>query len=391
MSYFYGPPRPVKPRLWSYLVVGLIGALIGGAVVSAFVPGYVYDRVADRLVEGDAPVFPSPAEEPKTRPMAGTTPENTWPVVVVAEKVGPAVVGISNKGRVYDWWSNKYYLQEQASGSGVILSSDGYIVTNYHVVENAVELEVRLSDGEHRKAELVGADRATDLAVIKVDAGGQKLPVAVFGDSDALKVGELAVAIGNPLGKRFERTVTAGVISGLNRTLRYGDQEFELIQTDAAINRGNSGGPLANIRGEVIGINTIKMELVGVEGMGFAIPGNTVRTVVNDLTKHGRVIRPWVGVGVAEKEAAAQQFGTVIERGLLVVKVYSGSAAARAGMRQGDVIISFGGRDINSWEDLRSAIRRSRVGDVVTVRVLRDGKALDLTLTLGEMPAGSAD
>ena len=219
------------------------------------------------------------------------------PAVRAAKVVGPAVVGITNKAVARDWFNNP--VETEGVGSGVIFKNDGgdsYIVTNNHVISGAKELIVSLPDGKSLKGKLVGADEVTDLAVVKVSSG--KLPTAKFGDSDKIVVGEPAIAIGNPMGLEFQGSVTSGVISALNRTLDISDKRVKLLQTDAAINPGNSGGALVNADGEVIGINSAKVAANGVEGMGFAIPINTVQNIIDQLMDKGYVARPYLGVSV---------------------------------------------------------------------------------------------
>ena len=370
------------------IAMSVCAALIGGGVVAAFMPGYISSRLEPRVVSDARGIDGSPLS---LNPGAAGKSTMYWPVVDVAEKLGPAVVGITTKGAMYDWWTNQRYVVEKESGSGVIFDERGYIVTNYHVVEGAVErrdkLVVVTADGRELEGRVVGSDKATDLAVVKVEPQGVKLPVAVFGDSSKLKVGELAVAIGNPVGREFMRTVTVGVISGLNRKVRYGDREFELIQTDATINPGNSGGPLANAQGEVIGINTLKLTMQNVENMGFAIPINAVKGIVSDLMAHGRVIRPWLGVLVTEKDAAAYNFNVVIERGLFVIKAYYGQPAYMGGVRPGDVLLAIDGAPLDTLADLQKILQNKKVGQQVTLSVLRGGKQRDITVVLGEMPA----
>ena len=198
------------------------------------------------------------------------------PIVAAAKKVGPAVVGITNKAYVRDIF-NRVQLTERGTGSGVIYDKSGLIATNNHVVEGASEIIVSLTDGRSVKGKVLGADAATDLAVVKIDENN--LPVADFGDSSTLQVGEPAIAIGNPLGLEFRGSVTAGVISALNRSIQLGERKFDLIQTDAAINPGNSGGALVNAEGEVVGINSAKIAVSGVEGIGFAIPINSAKPI----------------------------------------------------------------------------------------------------------------
>ena len=240
------------------------------------------------------------------------------PAVRVAREVGPAVVGITNKAVARDIFNRQF--ESTGVGSGVIFKSDGYIVTNNHVIEGAKELIVSLSDGRTVNAELIGTDEMTDIAVVKVNASD--LPVAKFGNSDDVVVGEPAIAIGNPLGLEFQGSVTVGVISALNRTLELSDRRVKLFQTDAAINQGNSGGPLLNADGEVIGINSAKLASNGVEGMGFAIPINTVQSIINELLEKGYVARPYLGITIFDKQTAARYgYQLTIDKALPVALV----------------------------------------------------------------------
>ncbi len=379
---WYSIPRPRGPRWWTWVLVALCSAAIGG-LVALWAHPMLYPYLPS-LPPPAAQLPPAPSEEPAQQP--GLSPQqppvvlDTFWAVRVAAKVGPAVVGIINRSVVYDWWNRARVVE--GGGSGVIFRADGYIVTNYHVVEGAEELVVILSDGRRLQGEVVGSDPPTDLAVVRVEA--DNLPTASFGDSDALRVGEPVVAIGNPVDMEFQRSVTAGVVSGLNRVITYGERVFRLIQTDAAINPGNSGGPLCNWKGEVVGINTVKM--LEAEGMGFAIPSNTVQSVVADLLEHGRVIRPWLGVGIMEPATAARYLGVNIERGLLVVEVVEGSPAHRAGIREGDVILAMDDHRLNTFADLKLLLDERSVGQVVVLEILRRGSTLRVEVRLEEMP-----
>lgn len=377
-------PRRGRRALLSYLLVGLLGAVIGGLLVVTVAPTYLLDRMPYLGYPQGSTQDPSGIGIPPGPGGVGGTGGGpgaaaAGSVTFAAERVGPAVVGIINKAMAYDIFRRPY--TEERSGSGVIFHPDGYIVTSNHVIEGAQELLVSLSDGRTVSAQLVGGDAFTDLAVIKADATG--LPTAEFGDSDALVVGELAVAIGNPVGLEFARTVTAGVISGLNRRVQHGERFFVLIQTDAAINPGNSGGPLANGNGQVVGINTLKFAAQGIEGMGFAIPMSIVRPIANELVAQGRIVRPWLGVRIAGRQDAAR-YGVQIDRGVLVVEALDGPAA-RAGIRQGDIILSVAGREVNSTAELTETVQLHRVGQTVQVVVLRRGSQLTYSVVLSEM------
>ena len=263
-------------------------ALAAGAVLVSFVifGGCSMGTAADNSVSAMKPA--------QTVDVSGLSEARNTPVVRAAKAVGPAVVGITNKAVARDWFNNP--VETEGVGSGVIFRSDGYIVTNNHVIDGAKEIIVSLSDGRSLKGQLIGKDEFTDLAVVKVDE--RNLPTAAFGNSDTVVVGEPAIAIGNPLGLEFQGSVTVGVISALNRTLDVSDKRVKLLQTDAAISPGNSGGALVNADGEVIGINSAKVSAAAVEGMGFSIPINTVQTIVNELIEKGYVARPYLGVSV---------------------------------------------------------------------------------------------
>lgn len=307
-------------------------------------------------------------------------------VIKAAERVTPSVVGISNYGLVFDLWGRSK-LQERATGSGVIISSEGYIVTNYHVIENARELTVSFGPGEEHPAKVIGADPPTDLAVIKVDKKG--LPAAEFADSDELRVGEPAIAIGNPLGLDFQQSVTKGVVSARERSITIQEQKFNFIQTDAAINDGNSGGALVNINGQVIGINTAKIKISGVEGMGFAIPSNTVKQIAADLIENGRVVRPWIGVSISTLTSLdAQRLELGINHGVLVMEVVAGSPADKAGVLPMDVIVALEGKKIESNADLQHALYQFDIGQKVKVTVFRDNNEVTLEIILEKMPEG---
>lgn len=310
------------------------------------------------------------------------------PVVVAAQKVGPAVVGITNKAYVRDFF-NRVQLTERGTGSGVIYDKSGLIATNNHVVEGAQEIIVSLTDGRSVKGKVLGADAATDLAVVKIDVD-EDLPVAEFGDSSTLQVGEPAIAIGNPLGLEFRGSVTVGVISALNRSIELGDRKFNLIQTDAAINPGNSGGALVNADGEVVGINSAKVAVSGVEGIGFAIPVNSAKPILDELAQHGRIARPYIGASLIDKDISARYgFDLDLHGGIFVMKIVTGGPVYNAGMRPGDIILTFDGAKVETVPELRTKLAEKKVGDTVAIVVLRAGIERTLQVTLQEMPEGN--
>lgn len=291
----------------------------------------------------------------------------------VAEIIKPAVVAINNKS--WDFFSGI----NSSLGSGVIFKSDGYIVTNYHVIAGASKLIVRLSSGKELQAKIIGTDPRSDLAVIKIQ--GSNFPVAKFGDSSDIKVGDLAIAVGNPIGEEFGNTVTAGIISAKDRTISLDNAVYKVIQTDAAINPGNSGGALCNEKGEVIGINSLKIgSQYNAEGMGFAIQINEVKNIVDQLIKQGYVVRPYIGIygGTANPEI------TVVE-GAYVNKIIRGSGADKAGIRPGDVIIELDGKKIKEFDDISQVLEMHKVGDVIKGVVYRNGEKIDVNIELKEL------
>ena len=273
----------------------------------------------------------------------------------------------------------------EGSGSGVVVDEAGIIVTNYHVIDGASRVLVHFPDGRDLEGEVAGGDAATDLAVVRVEAGG--LRAAPLGDSDNLKVGQIALAIGNTLGLPGGPTVSVGVISALGRPLPGTDYVFEgLVQTDAAINPGNSGGPLANLSGEVVAVNTAMVPFA--QGVGFAVPVNTVRRIVTEIRDHGRVVRSWLGIsGVTLYPTMARRYGLLTETGVLVAEVFPSSPAQLAGMRPGDVIIGVDQRPLRDMKELLLALSRQPVGTELPVAVVRRGVERRLTLKPVERPA----
>jgi serine protease Do len=286
------------------------------------------------------------------------------PVVPIAEKVSPSIVAISLKTRSRDFFGR--VVEGQGTGSGIIIDNQGHIVTNNHVVEDADDMVVILNSGKELEATLVGRDPQTDLAVIKV--APENLTIAELGDSSKLKVGELAVAIGSPMGTEYAGSVTAGIISGLNRKVSVGDNTIKLIQTDAAINPGNSGGALVNSEGKVIGINTIKLAETTVEGMGFAIPINEAKPIIQDLINNKKISRPYLGIqGMTLSKETAEQ--NKLPQGVYVSDVVPYSGADRAGIKRGDIITMLDGKKVLTIEELIAEIKKHKVGDIVKLEV----------------------
>ncbi len=294
-------------------------------------------------------------------------------ITKVAEVVGPTVVGISNKGEGY------LGLQDVGSGSGIIFDPNGYIVTNNHVIEGATKVTVKFSSGKILPATVVGTDPRSDLAVIKVEA--QNLPTVKFGDSSKVKVGDIAIAIGNPLGNEFAGSVTSGIISALNRKIQYGGAIYKVLQTDAAINPGNSGGPLCNASGEVIGINSLKIGAdQNVEGIGFAISINEAKDIIKSLMNYGKVSRPCLGIygqSVVSEDNKIQ--------GVYVKQVISGSGAATAGIKPTDIIVQLDNKNIKKFEELSDVLDKHKIGDSILCKIWRNGKNIEMNIVLSEV------
>lgn len=270
-------------------------------------------------------------------------------------------------------------------GSGVIVDSSGYILTNYHVIKGADEIKVKLYDRRVFDGTVIGYDAKTDIAVIKIKADGLR-PIK-WGDSDKLKVGETVIAIGNPYGLNL--TVTSGIVSATGRA-NVGISDYEdFIQTDAAINPGNSGGPLVNVQGELVGINTAIFSTTGgYQGIGFAIPSNMAKVVMENLIRHKRVVRGWLGVTVQDLDSdMAKTLNLKEVKGAVVTDVHEGSPAERAGFRRKDIIITFDGRDVEDSAHLRNLVVSTPPGKTVNIEIIRDGKTVTKTVTIGELPA----
>jgi serine protease Do len=327
----------------------------------------------------------------------------------IAQSVSPAVVSIQSvhviKIQQSPFMMDPFFRQffgnilpsvpqeqrEHALGSGVVVSSDGYIVTNNHVVKQGKDIKVTLPDKRVFNAKIVGADPDTDVAVLKIAATG--LPTVPFADSSTLHVGDIVMAFGNPFGLNF--TVTRGSVSALGRSGLHIEQYEDFIQTDAAINPGNSGGPLVNIHGQVAGINTAIFSTSagpngegGFNGIGFAIPSNVVKHVMQDLIKNGKVSRGYLGVGIEDLDASlAKQFNVPDTSGVLLTQIEPGSPAAKAGLKSGDVIRTFNGQPVADRALLSSMVANTSPGTPVKLGILRNGTPLTVNLTLGEQPA----
>lgn len=374
--------KKIKNKLFKrYFVVGICGMLIGALICGATVA--VTLSLAGGSSQNDLGLVQYSAGKDVSVEQAKIDGK-VLDVPQIAEAVGPSVVGVVIKHSFND---SIFSEQEAGSGSGIIISSDGYIVTNSHVIEGASAIYVVLNNGENYSARVVGMDTKTDIAVIKIDA--KNLAKAELGKSSDLKVGELAVAIGNPLGLEFQGSVTAGVISALDRSMEVDGRKYTLVQTDAAINPGNSGGPLVNKYGYVIGINTVKISSSATEGMGFAIPIDIALPIIEELIEKGYVSgRPQIGIEIINiTEAMSMQYNVPV--GVYVVNVVFGSAAEKAGIKSGDIIIKADGISVSTAEMLNDVKDKYKVGDTLTLTIVREGITIDVDVNLGEERPGN--
>ena len=372
----------MKKKLFLFPALLLVGFLIGGITY------YLLSTAGRTFYRPFAPRIPAQLEE------------TSRAFSEIVKAVSPAVVNISSTKIVkrqqaqYDEFFDNFYpfsdgkarkFKEQSLGSGVIVSADGYIVTNNHVVEQSSEIKVTLYDKRSFRARIIGSDSKTDIAIIRIDA--DDLPLIPWGDAEKLQVGEFVLAIGNPF--LLSHTVTMGIVSAVGRA-DVGIADYEdFIQTDAAINPGNSGGPLVNIRGELVGINTaIFSKTGGYQGIGFAVPSNMVKAVMEQLIKTGKVTRGWLGVTIQElTPELAQQFGLKYSDGVLVSDVARGGPAQRAGIMRGDIIMEYNGKKVQDVGLLRNVVAQSKVGSQVPVKILRRDKEMAITATVVELPS----
>lgn len=394
---------PQKKR-FSLLAVVLLAFVAGGIVFSVPAVKNIFKPVEEKIIS--PPAIAAPTET--------VIDDISSPYVFadVAEATSPAVVYIMTviKNDTPTYSTNdlffRYFFgdvyptprqENYGQGTGFIISEDGYILTNDHVVRGASEIQVTIQGYEKPfNAELVGQDYDLDLAVLKVNAP-EKLSAVPLGDSDKSRPGEWVIAIGNPWGADFDHTVTIGVLSAKGRQIQIPDSDDsrkirnykDLMQTDAAINPGNSGGPLINIRGEVIGINTA-INTQG-QGIGFAIPINTAKKVVNQLIQHGKVIRPYLGIIYYSQlsPALVERFGLPDDQGILIGEVVRGGPADKAGLKANDYIRSVNGQRLESTKDFEVILEKSNVGDKMVLDLIREGKYLSVTVTLGERPKDS--
>lgn len=393
---------------WTIRKNFFIGLIAGIFLSLGIIIGLILAVNEGRLTSGPSGIGSGPSATPRMAESIAAPPLDQG-FVAVAKAATPAVVNISTTRVVKSpsgtpmtpffedpffrkFFGDEFYRQfevprerrEQSLGSGVIVDPNGLIVTNNHVVAKADEIKVFLGDKREFKGKVVGTDPKTDVAVVKIDA--KDLPTIAWGDSDKLQVGEYVLAIGNPFG--LNQTVTMGIVSAVGRA-NVGIAEYEdFIQTDAAINPGNSGGALVNVRGELIGINTaIFSQSGGYMGVGFAVPSNMVKSVMDSLVKTGKVIRGWLGVSIQEvTPELAKQFSLSETQGALVTDVLENSPAAKGGLKQGDVIVSFDGAPVENTGTLRNHVAQTPVGKKVKIGIIRDKKEKELEVEIGEQP-----
>ena len=384
----YGTARPLykekritsgkkKSNFFKYSAA-VIAGMFAGAIIFASATTFVSyqnnsSQQTTKVVQSQTPTYSQGATT------VGLFNEQ-MSVVDIAKKAGPAVVGVVSKMKTTSFFGMTQ--EQQGGGSGIIIKSDGYIITNQHVIEGASSVTVVLSNGKEYEAELIGQDKKTDLAVIKINE--KDLPVAELGESSALEVGELAVAIGNPLGQEFAGSVTVGVISALNRTMNVDGRQYTLIQTDAAINPGNSGGALVNKFGQVIGINTVKIGASGYEGMGFSIPIDIAMPIINELLESGYIRgRPVIGISLREiNEQMSLRYN--LPQGLYVLEVLEFSGAEKAGLKVADIITKADGEEVDTVEKLNKIRDTHAAGQSIQLTVIREGQTLNITVVLGE-------
>jgi serine protease Do len=374
-------------KIWAASVV--LSALVGSASTAVIMKSnLIVPQQSAQVIGGDI--------APSSVPVSNVSVKVNDGVVGAVKAVKPAIVGVVNYASSGSGYMNQSQgLQAQGEGSGIIFDKQGYIVTNNHVVEGAEKVEVLLPDGKKTKADVVGTDPYSDLAVLKIPVS-YVTGVATLGNSDELQAGEPAIAIGNPLGEAFNQTVTEGIISATKRMMPVTDQasgqtlnQQAVIQTDAAINPGNSGGALCNIQGQVIGINSSKIASKGVEGMGFAIPINEARQIIADLLHSGHVNYPALGISVSDlqqQDPSQYILNVPVDYGVLVTGVQS-AEAKQSGLKSGDLIVTLNGTKITDSVALHSELFKHKIGDTVTVTIYRNNdKQQTLSIKLTALP-----
>lgn len=363
------------PKLFSYIAVGVICSLLGGVGTGAVLL-YVSPKFSNSIASPGTVVQDKIANKTTASYLVSTSTTNLS-VAEIAKKVGPAVVGVSTSSSVSSPYSQS--ITEDGMGSGIIINKDGYILTNYHVISGAESVKVILSSGKEVSAKVINYNSSSDVAIIKITDKIEMPGIAELGDSDALQVGEPAIAIGNPLGKELLGSVTVGVISALNREIQVSDKKLAYIQTDAAINPGNSGGALVNSKGQVIGINTAKIGGNGVEGLGFALPINAIKSKIDQLLK------PILKLGIAGNDITpeiSKQYNLPV--GFHIQSVQASTPAERAGIKANDIIVKFDGQKVTSVDNINTAKSKHKSGDVVKVEVIRNSQSKIINITLAE-------
>lgn len=379
MDYYQDNKPERKPSIISTILLSMFSALLGGLIAVVVVPA-VYPQ-ADVFQGGNKIIL----QQGQTPPVTLSGEEGESPVINIASTVGPAVVGVAN----FQYGGNIFGgggLTEVGSGSGFIVdANNGYIVTNYHVVKDAEQIMISLIDGRDVTGTIVGEDPRTDLAVVKIE-DTDDLTAVQLGDSNGLRVGEPVVAIGNPGGREFARTVTTGVISATDRFLMLqGEASFSLIQTDAAINPGNSGGPLVNYSGQVIGINSAKQNAPGFEGMGFAIPITDALPVIEQIIEKGFVSHPALQVNIDDRYTPEYASYRGWPAGCYIAKIENGGAADKAGLQTGDIITAINGVEIENSLELTHQLFKHKPGDRITVSYFRAEEHYTTETILGEI------
>ena len=375
-------PSHSRPKEKKYVTKGaliacMILTMILSSLLGAFISGAYFGRITSdgRAARDDSQL---------SQLDLGDATGSDLTVAQIVDKNENAVVEILMSGTQQNMWGQMQLVQ--GAGSGVIVREDGYIATNYHVIQGASKVQVTLHNGDSYSARIIGSDPANDIAVIKIDA--KELTVATIGDSSTVDVGDLAVAIGNPLGQ-LGGTATTGIISALDRTLDVEGTTLTLMQTDAAINGGNSGGGLFNSKGELIGIVESKASAVGVEGLAFALPINTVSPIINNFIENGGNVQaaeatPAVGVVISDVSEENAQYYGLESAGVYIAQV-TGENAMKAGFQAEDRIVSFNGKQISNSNEFITLVRKCKVGDTVTIVVSRKGQQIEIKTVLEEL------
>lgn len=385
--------KKTKSKLKGFLSMVAAG-VVGSVLTMTVIPQTDFFRdYYQPVAEGGGDVANAATEGNEVNIVPTSTNNSSASVADIVDQTASAIVGIVNRQQQNNPFSRTSEVVESGSGSGVIFKKTNdvaYIVTNNHVIEGASEIEVSLHNGEKVTAQLIGADALTDLAVLKIDAKYAD-NVLSFGDSSTLRAGDQVLAIGNPLGLEFSRTVTQGIVSAVDRNIAVstsaGEWELNVIQTDAAINPGNSGGALINSQGQVIGINSLKISESGVEGLGFAIPSNDVVPIVNEIIESGKISRPYMGVSLASLNeippAYYQNLPDDVTGGVMVTYVDPNSAAAEAEIKAQDIIVTINGQKVETANELRKYLyTKADVGDEVELGIYREGKLMKASITL---------